>query len=74
MLSSRSNILSLLGAFNNEHKYGIIRVSKTSLDSSADRNNLTIPGYGLIRADPPSDKKRCIVFILQGKPVTQAFG
>ena len=40
-------------AFNNAYKYGIIRISKTSLDSSADRNNLTIPGYGLIRADRP---------------------
>ena len=52
--------LSLLQAYNTIHKYDIICLSETYLNSSIpnDDDNLEIPGYSLIRADHPSKNKR----------------
>ena len=59
--------LSLLQAYNAVHKYDIICLSETYLNSSIpyDDDNLEIPGYNLIRADHPSENKRggvCIYY------------
>ena len=52
--------LVLLKAFNSIHKFDIICLSETYLDSSILHNdsNLEIPGYNLVRSDHPSNKKR----------------
>ena len=47
------------------HKFGIICLSETYLDSSVDDESLEISGYYLIRSDHPSNKKRggiCIYY------------
>ena len=54
-------------AYNAVHKYDIICLSETYLNSSIpyDDDNLEIPGYNLIRADHPSENKRggvCIYY------------
>ena len=54
-------------AFNAVHKYDIICLSETYLNSSIpyDNDNLEIPGYNLIRAHHPSENKRgdvCIYY------------
>ena len=59
--------LSLLQAYNSIHKYDIICLSETYLNSSIlyDDDNLEFPGYNLIRADHPSDNRRggvCIYY------------
>ena len=59
--------LVLLKAYNSIHKFGIICLSETYLDSSIlhDDSNLEIPGYNLVRSDHPSNKKRggvCIYY------------
>ena len=59
--------LSLVQAYDSIHKYDIIWLSETYLNSSilCDDDNLEIPGYNLIRADHPSDNKRggvCIYY------------
>ena len=59
--------LSLLQAYNAVHKYDIICLSETYLNSSIpyDDDNLEIPGYNLIRADHPFENKRggvCIYY------------
>ena len=57
--------LSLLRAYVNVHKFDIICLSETYLDSSIDDESLDISGYYLIRFDHPSNKKRggiCIYY------------
>ena len=54
-------------AYNAVHKYDIICLSETYLNSSIpyDNDNLEIPGYNLIRAHHPSENKRgdvCIYY------------
>ena len=52
--------LSLLEAYNVEHKLDMICLSETFLDSSIPGNDerLNMKGYKLIRADNPSDSKK----------------
>ena len=52
--------LVLLKAFNLIPKFDIICLSETYLDSSILHNdgNLEIPGYNLVRSNPPSNKNR----------------
>ena len=50
--------LSLLRAYVSVHKFDIICLSETYLDSSIDDESLEISGYYLIRSDHPSNKKR----------------
>ena len=59
--------LVLLKAYNSTHKFDIICLSETYLDSNILPNdtNLEIPAYRLVRSDYPSNKKRggvCIYF------------
>ena len=59
--------LSLLKAYIAIHKFDIICLSETYLDSSttSDDDNLAISGYNLIRSDHPSNNKRggvCIYY------------
>ena len=57
--------LSLLRAYVSVHKFDIMCLSETYLDSSIDDENLEILGYYLIRSDHPSNKKRggiCIYY------------
>ena len=57
--------LSLLRSYVSVHKFDIICLSETYLDSSIDVESLEIPGYYLIRSDHPSNKKRggiCIYY------------
>ena len=57
--------LSLLGAYESVHKFDIICLLETYLDSSIDDESLEISGYYLIRSDHPSNKKRgsiCICY------------
>ena len=49
--------LSLLRAYMSIHKFDIICLSETYLDSSTDDESLEISGYYLIRSDNPSNKK-----------------
>ena len=57
--------LSLLEAYNVEHKFDMICLSETFLDSSIPSNDerLNMKGYNLIRADNPSDGKKGYVGI-----------
>ena len=52
--------LSLLEGYINVNNIDIICFSETFLDSSipTDDNRLSIPGYSMMRADPPSNTKR----------------
>ena len=52
--------LSLLRAYLSTHKFDIICISETYLnsDTSTVNENLGIAGYTLIRADHPSNTKR----------------
>ena len=54
------NKLSLLEAYNTIHKYDILCISETYLDSSVsvDDSTLSLPGYNLARSDHPSNIKR----------------
>ena len=59
--------VSQLQAFNLLHKFDILRILETHLDSSVskDDNALSIEGYSIIRADLPSNNKRgglCIYY------------
>ena len=59
--------VSLIQPYNTIHKYDIICLSETYLDSSipSDDKALYIEGYNLVRADHPSDNKRggvCIYY------------
>ena len=57
--------LSPLRAYVSVHKFDIICLSETYLDSSIDDESLEISGYYLIRSDHPSNKKRggiCIYY------------
>ena len=59
--------MSLLEAYNAIHKFDIICLSDTFLNSSlqSDDESLVLNGYKLIRADNPGDIKRggaCIYF------------
>ena len=53
----------LLQAFNTLHKFDLICLSGTYLDSSisTEEKSLIIDGYKLLRADHPSDTKRSVV-------------
>ena len=57
--------MSILQAYNPVHKYDIICLLETYLNSSIpyDDDNLEIPGYNLIRAGHQSEYKRGGVFI-----------
>ena len=52
--------VSQLQAFNLVHKFDILFISETHLDSSVskDDNSLSIEGYSIIRADHPCNTKR----------------
>ena len=54
------NKLSLLEAYNTIHKYDILCISETYLDSSVSVDDATpsLPGYNLVRSDHPSNIKR----------------
>ena len=59
--------VSLLSAYISIHKFDIICLSETYLNSetSSDDDNLKIPGYNTIRDDHPSNTKRggvCIYY------------
>ena len=59
--------VSLLEAYNATHKFDIICLSETFLNSSLqnDDDSLVLNGYKLVRADNPRDLKRgdvCIYF------------
>ena len=57
--------LSLLRAYVSVHKFDVICLSETYLDSSTDDEILEISGYYLIRSDHSSNKKRggiCIYY------------
>ena len=57
--------MSLLRAYVSAHKFDIICLSETYLDSSIDGVSLEISGYYLIRSDHPSNKRRrgiCIYY------------
>ena len=57
--------LPLLRAYVSVHKFDIICLSETYLDSSIDDVSLEISGYYLIRSDHPSNKRRggiCIYY------------
>ena len=59
--------LVILKAYNSVHKFNIICLLETYLDSNIlpDDSNLEIPGYNLVRSDHPSNKKRrgvCIYY------------
>ena len=60
-------ILSSIAAYNTIHKYDVIWISETYLDSSVrtDDKDILIYGYNLICADHPSNNKRgdvCIYY------------
>ena len=57
--------LVLLKAYNSVHKFDIICLSESCLDSNIllDDSNLKIPSYNLVRSDHPSSKKRGDVYI-----------
>ena len=52
--------LSLLEAYNVEHKFDMICLSETFLDSSipSDNERLNMKGYKQIRADNPNNSKK----------------
>ena len=54
------NRLSLLEAYNTVHKYDILCISESYLDSSVsvDGTTLSLPGYNLVQSDHPSNIKR----------------
>ena len=61
------NKLSLLEPYNTFHKYDILCISETYLDSSVsvDDTTLSLPDYNLVRSDHPSNIKRdgvCLCF------------
>ena len=65
-ISAHNNIkVSLLRAYISTHKFDVICISETYLDSdtSDDDSNLKIAGYNLIRADHSSNTKQGGVFI-----------
>ena len=58
-------MLYLLRAYVSVHKFDIICLSETYLNSSVDDENLEISGYYLIRSDHPFNKQRggiCIYY------------
>ena len=59
--------ISLLEAYNVQHKFDMIWISETYLDSSFpnDDPRLNLPGYNVVRADNPNNAKRgsvCVYF------------
>ena len=59
--------VKLLTAYNVMHKFDIICISESYLnsDTSSNDNNLNIPGYNMSRADHPSENRRggvCIYY------------
>ena len=57
--------MSLIKSYNIVRKYGIICISETFLDSSANETFLLILGYHLLKADHPSNLKKgsvCLYF------------
>ena len=57
--------LSSIAAYNTIHKYDFVYISKPYLDSTVctDDRDILINGYNLVRADHPSNNKRCGVCI-----------
>ena len=57
--------VSLLSAYISVHKFDIICLSETYLNSEipSDDENLEIPGYNLVREDHPSNSKRGGAFV-----------
>ena len=54
---------SLLRAYVSVHKFDVICLSETYLDSSTEDESLEISGCYLIRSDHPSNKKRVCIWI-----------
>ena len=52
--------VSVLSAYISVHKFGMICISETHLNSEipSDEEKMEIPGYNLVREDHPSDSKR----------------
>ena len=52
--------MSLLEAYDTVHKYDILCISETYLNSSVsvDDTTLSLPGYNLVRSDRPSNIKK----------------
>ena len=50
----------LLEGYNSIHKYDILCISETYLDSSVSVDDTThyLPDYNLVRSDPPNNAKR----------------
>ena len=59
------NKLSMLEAYNVAHKYDVICISESYLDSTVplDDNSLSLNGYNLTRADHPDNVKRGCVCV-----------
>ena len=59
-LAYNYNKLFLLRAYIAVHKFDVIRLSETYLDSTvaSDDENLEITGYNLVRSDHPANTKR----------------
>ena len=57
--------LSSIAAYNTIHKYDFVYISKPYLDSTVctDDRDILINSYNLVRADHPSNNKRCGVCI-----------
>ena len=57
--------VSLLRAYLTAHKFNIVYIWETYLDSNTapDNDNLELSGYNLIRSDHPSNSKRGSVYI-----------
>ena len=61
------SIISLLEAYNVQHKFDMICISETYLDSSFPNDDpiLNLPGYNVVRTDNPNNVKRggvCVYF------------
>ena len=59
------SIISLLEAYNAQHKFDMICISETYLDSSFpnDDPRLNLPGYNVVRTDNPNNVKRGGVWV-----------
>ena len=52
------NKVSLLSAYNTLHKFDLICISETYLNTSANNDALSMNGYNIIRADHQHNQKR----------------
>ena len=71
--SNKFEKISLLTSFNTVHKYDVICLSETFLNSDTlfDDENLVIPGYNIFRSDHPLNTKRggVCIFYKQSLPI-----